>query len=80
MPIWPYASDDLFVPFSGDCFQNARIPSRMHMTQRLLEPQDDSTGTDWPASPWLRALLGMALAVLLLAAHALPHLLAPVSR
>lgn len=50
------------------------------MTQRLLEPQDDSTGTDWPASPWLRALLGMALAVLLLAAHALPHLLAPVSR
>jgi hypothetical protein len=75
MPIQPYASDDFFVPISGDCFQNAAIPSRMHMTQRLFEPQDDSTGTDWPASPCLRALLGGVLAMLLLAAHALPHLL-----
>ena len=44
------------------------------MTQGALERQDDKTRLDWPASPWLRALLGIGLAVLLLATHALPHL------
>lgn len=45
------------------------------MTQRLLEAQDDGTGADWPVSPRWRALLGVALAALLLGAHALPHLI-----
>lgn len=46
------------------------------MTQRLHDAQDDGIGADGPVSSWLRALLGVALAALLLAAHALPHLLA----
>ncbi|EGI77710.1 hypothetical protein [Hylemonella gracilis] len=44
------------------------------MTQRLLETQDDGTGADWPVSRWQRAVLGMALAALLLVTHALPRL------
>ncbi|WP_155831754.1 hypothetical protein [Hylemonella gracilis] len=44
------------------------------MTQGTLEQQDDETSQDWPASSWLRALLGITAAALLLAVHALPHL------
>ncbi|MFO6419548.1 hypothetical protein ACLBKS_05040 [Hylemonella sp. W303a] len=46
----------------------------MHMAQGALQQQDDPTAFDVPASTWLRALLGLALAALLLAAHALPRL------
>ncbi|WP_165493199.1 hypothetical protein [Hylemonella gracilis] len=45
------------------------------MTQRLLEAQNDGSGADGPVSPWSRALLGVALAALLLVTHALPHLI-----
>ncbi len=45
------------------------------MNQGALQQQDDPTALDVPASPWLRALLGFALAALLLAAHALPQLI-----
>jgi hypothetical protein len=46
----------------------------MQMTRHSLEPCDDATGADGPVSPWRRALLGFVAVVLLLVAHALPHL------
>ncbi|MDF3823094.1 hypothetical protein P3G55_24600 [Leptospira sp. 96542] len=44
------------------------------MTQGTPKRQDEESSLDWPASPWRRALLGTVAALLLLAAHALPHL------